>query len=140
MNEEPAPEVESDSPFSPLQLRILKQCEGVQDRLITQIRVKYPGKARDADYDNSRKSAIHLFCETCMGGSKKDAGDCRSDTCPLWQYRPNPSAAAGVVPIPGKIPSLADYEALIEDKTSDAQRAQWEKSAEVLRKVREAKS
>jgi hypothetical protein len=48
----------------------------------------------------------------------------------LWQYRPG---AADSGPPPGTIPTLDDYSALIEDKTSDAQRAHRANLAEKLK-------
>lgn len=51
-------------------------------------RKKHPGLAIKADYGGSRTAAIHLFCITCMGGSRSDAVSCQTKTCPLWQFRP----------------------------------------------------
>lgn len=35
----------------------------------------------------SPKSAIRLFCITCMGGSKHDVKHCESASCPLHPFR-----------------------------------------------------
>jgi len=50
------------------------------------IRAKFPGKARRADYERSRSNAIQLHCLTCCGGSRKVAKECTSFDCFLWPF------------------------------------------------------
>ena len=52
------------------------------------VRLKIPKTALLADYENSRRAAIHLFCVSCLGGSAVEASRCESYTCPLWPFRP----------------------------------------------------
>jgi len=56
-------------------------------RLENQLRQKYPGMARAADYEASRSKAIRMQCLTCMGGSRADVKTCTDTACFLWPYR-----------------------------------------------------
>lgn len=126
-NEAAGEDADEADNLNPVQRRLMGQfCKGKMGalHLAVELRIKTPGKARGADFEGSRTNAIHLFCYQCMGGSKKDAGGCESYTCPLWQYRPNPTT--GTVLPPGILPSQADLQALLDAKTSDAQRERHE--------------
>lgn len=75
--------------------------------LETVVRLKRPGMALEADHKNSRKSAIYLFCITCMGGSSQDVKSCKDFDCPLYQYR-----CAGATK--GKVPQKELYYELLK--------------------------
>jgi hypothetical protein len=53
------------------------------ERLIHEIRRKFPGLARRADA-GQRLPAVQLFCIECYGGSLREARTCTVRDCPLW--------------------------------------------------------
>ena len=61
--------------------------------LLQEIAEKRPKLAKEAK--TSRKSAILLFCLTCVGGSTKDVKDCTAVTCPLYSFRAATSVLKG---------------------------------------------
>ena len=68
---------------------------------------KYPSKAARAKTVPS--AAVWVFCLQCMGGSRKDAGECEARECALWPHRPGTSRAtrkALETPIERHLPSL----------------------------------
>ena len=73
------------------------------------IRKKEGRRALAADYGNSRRFAIHLFCISCMGGSATCAAKCENQECFLWPYRTD-SAKAKTKRDEGLIPTKLDYE------------------------------
>lgn len=86
--------------------------------LANEIRRKKPSMALEADYKNSRRNAIYLFCLECMGGSSSDVASCKSFTCSLWQYRKNNVTKM----VPPGIVSKEELLEIKENKTTDAQR------------------
>lgn len=80
------------------------------------LRIKKPGKARRADYQNSRAAAIDLKCEDCCGGSLNEAKKCEVYTCFLWPY--GPAGKLGERPH-GAIPSLEAYNTLLPELTEE---------------------
>jgi len=58
----------------------------MSERIIDEVRQKYPGTARAADGGNPRKG-IRLFCIECMGGNRGLADACASERCALWPWR-----------------------------------------------------
>lgn len=82
------------------------------------IRSKEGRRALAADYGNSRRFAIHLFCIGCMGGSSTEAAACENQECFLWPFRSD-SAKASTVRDEGVIPSKSDYERKICDKKKE---------------------
>jgi hypothetical protein len=112
-------------------LTMMRGSKAAGPRQEDMVRIKNPGKALSADYEKSRANAIDLFCYTCVGGSKKEAADCRSPMCFLWPFRPN---ATSTVRPPGVVPTLPQYERLLDAKTSDAQREAGNKLAQRNRK------
>lgn len=68
-----------------------------------QLRIQRPQVAFKADYEQSAEHAIHMACLTCMAGSYKEIGACRSYRCPLWSHRPgNCNKEAPLNSIPSK--------------------------------------
>lgn len=55
-------------------------------RLVNELRRRFPALGRRCDYENSRASAIKLFCLECNGGDYQLAATCKTFACPLWQY------------------------------------------------------
>lgn len=98
----------------------LRQC------VENEVRVTRPQLGNKADYSGSRTAAIHAFCLSCMGGNRADVVECKSHSCPLWQFRPG--STKGVRP-PG-IPTKEQYKEMIDASVSAAQR-------EAGRKLRE---
>lgn len=80
-----------------------------------QLRIQRPQIALKADYQQSAEHAIHLACMTCMAGSYREIGACKSYKCPLWSFRPGncnkelPEDA---------IPSREEYEVLLATNES----------------------
>jgi hypothetical protein len=83
------------------------------------VRVARPNLGLKADHKNSRSAAIQLFCISCMGGSRKDAAECKSYDCPLWALEFK--ATRGERPA-GIVPTEKQYEELIESTISQAKR------------------
>lgn len=90
----------------------LRQC------VENEVRVMRPQLGNKADYGGSRTAAIHSFCLSCMGGSRADVVECKSYSCPLWQFRPG--STKGTRP-PG-IPTREQYKEMIDASVSKAQR------------------
>lgn len=86
------------------------------------IREKRPSRGIEADYKNSRKAAIDLFCLNCVGLNKTDGTQisavegCKSYSCPLWPFRPG----KGPKDRPdGVVPTVEEYEEMIKNKGKD---------------------
>jgi len=56
-----------------------------QTKLRDELRIKYPGKARDAR--RQRGEAIRLYCIECVGGSQHLVRGCETKDCFLWPFR-----------------------------------------------------
>ena len=90
----------------------------MSERLANKIRLKRPGQAIAADYNNSRKAAIYLFCAECVGGSSSEARKCDIQVCPLWLYRPG---AGKKKRKDGIVPSLEHLNSLLNKKSSSVE-------------------
>ena len=42
----------------------------------------------------SRQAAVQAFCAECFGYNTREAMECESVTCPLWEYRPGTKGPA----------------------------------------------
>jgi hypothetical protein len=82
-----------------------------KDRIEYRIRLKRPHIALECDYGSGRKAAINLMCLSCMGGSISGVSGCKSYSCPLWRFRPNPLSVNRPKDI---IPSKEELEILIK--------------------------
>jgi hypothetical protein len=102
----------------------MKQC------LANDLRLKKPSWALEADYGNSRKRAIHLFCMECMGGSASSVDKCPVNTCPLWQFRKDGISSY----VPPTIPKQEELLKLKDENTSDARREHGKKLGAMKRK------
>jgi hypothetical protein len=80
--------------------------------LANELRERYPGIGRKADYENSRAAAIKLFCLQCMGGSRQAVAGCEAYSCPLFTFRSygDPERPARAVP------SLEWYEGQVSEE------------------------
>lgn len=58
----------------------------VHERLINELRRKYPGLSGRCD-GGSPMASIRLFCLECMGGRSLDVSNCAADVCPLYLLR-----------------------------------------------------
>jgi len=90
------------------------------------MRVSRPQLGCKADYEGSRTAAIHLFCLTCMGGSRAEVVACQSFSCPLWQFRPGRTKGK----LPPGLPTEAQYNEMIDASVSDKQRQAGKKLRE----------
>lgn len=86
-------------------------------KLNEELRQKYPGKGRRADYENSLRAAVDLFYLACMGGSRTDVTKCDAFDCFLWPYRPGKD---GRKRPEGTVPSVDRYDQLSAAKTNSA--------------------
>lgn len=84
----------------------------MRDNLENELRQKYPAVGRKADYENSRTSAIKLFCLACQGGSRPAVEECDCYDCPLWPFRPYKDARERP---PESIPSLDWYQSKAQE-------------------------
>lgn len=80
------------------------------------IRKKRPKLGIETDYNNSRKAAIHMFCMICMGGSISEVQECKSQLCPLYQYRPYAKKGVKDSRIPTKQQYLDELKQEIDPK------------------------
>ena len=96
------------------------------------VRLKNPKEALSADYGGSRSAAIELFCESCMGGSRSEASNCKAYTCNLWKYRPGSSKHDS--PPPGNIPSKEEIEKAISKIPINEARKAWGAKLGAMRK------
>lgn len=86
--------------------------------LENEVRVSRPQLGQKADYEGSRTAAIHVFCLSCMGGSRAEVAACKSFSCPLWQFRPGREKGVR----PAGIPTDAQYKQMINSSVSQKQR------------------
>ncbi len=84
------------------------------------IRCKRPSRGLEADYKNSRKSAIDLNCLNCVGLNEKGQTQislvetCASYDCFFWKFRPGKGSKQ---PPPRYYPTEDEYESMISKET-----------------------
>lgn len=88
------------------------------DQVENEVRLARPQLGMKADHKGSRTAAIHVFCISCMGGSRNDVKGCTSYVCPLWQYRPGRTKGE----LPPGVPTQEQYQELIDKSVTPAQR------------------
>lgn len=105
--------------------RILKLLQkfNLKNSVENEIRLSRPKVGFKTDYKGSRTAAIHLFCISCMGGSRADVVSCKAFSCPLWQFRPGKKRGER----PEGIPSQEQYKELLSKLSTEKRKAAGKK-------------